>query len=102
MMRLAWRYRWWLACAGFLLCSTVATWHCLRWLTSQPGSTEEMFARIQIGMSQFEAVAVIRCYDQFDDSTIESVMSWGATKNGQPFNLLHQASPRLGELPSAP
>jgi hypothetical protein len=52
------------------------------WLAVEPGSSEDVFARVRIGMSQEETIAVLRSYDP---DKIEAPFVEGITKDGRAF-----------------
>jgi hypothetical protein len=56
---------------------------CRRWLAPAPGSFQEAFCNIQVGMTQDQVVAVLRAYDY----KICSVCLEGTSRDGQPFIL---------------
>ncbi len=96
MRRQGRRYCWWLV-ATVLLCGVaVVTWFGWRWLAPKPGSSEDVFSRIRVGMSQNEAVAILRTYD---DSYNDGVYSWGVTKDGRSLDRMHVGSPLFHDLP---
>ncbi len=71
------RYRWKFLWIALVLSLAIGSWLALRWLVPKPGSSEEVYGRIRIGMTRDEAVAVLRTHD-----SIEDVYCEGETKGG--------------------
>ncbi len=73
-------YRWRFLGTGLLLGLAIGAWLGSGWVTAEPGSSEDVFTRVRIGMSQDEAVAVLRTYapDNIDTPYVE-----GVTKDGR-------------------
>jgi hypothetical protein len=90
------RYRWRLLAAGFLLCLVGGAWSGLRWFAAEPGSAEDVFARIRVGMSQEEAVAALRTYDP---DNIDGVYSEGTTKGGRSWTGINISGKLFEDLP---
>jgi hypothetical protein len=80
MMKIVRNYRWRLVGTVLLIALAVSLWLVVRWLTPEPGSSEDLFARIQVGMSQNQAVAVLRSYPP--DNT-EGRYCTGTAKDGR-------------------
>jgi hypothetical protein len=74
------RSRWRILGAGLLFGLAIGAWWGYRWLSAEPGSLEEGFARIRIGMSRDEAVSVLRACDPYK---IDGLHSEGTTKEGR-------------------
>ena len=74
------RCRWWLVGAG-LLVGVVLGWSYARWTDPSPGSLEDVFLHIQVGMSQRQTVTVLETLNDLD-----SMYYRGITKDGQPFS----------------
>jgi hypothetical protein len=66
--------------AGLLFGLAIGAWWGFRWLSPEPGSLEDGFARIRLGMSRDEAVSVLRTCDPYN---IDGVYSEGTTKQGR-------------------
>jgi hypothetical protein len=54
-------------------------WFGARWFAAEPGSAEDVYARIRIGMGQEQVVEVLRTYH---DSSIDGLSAQGTTKDG--------------------
>jgi hypothetical protein len=84
MTRIVQRYRWWLLRVGLLTGLTaISAWVGSRWLASDFGSSEDVFKRVRIGMTQNEAVAVLRTYNPY---TVEGLYWSGTTTDGRLFH----------------
>jgi hypothetical protein len=81
-----------------LLCAVAAigSWFETQWLASDPGSSEDIFKRLQVGMTQREAVTVIRTYNPY---TVEGLYSEGTTTDGQSFSSVRFRLPFFDDLP---
>jgi len=90
------RYLWRLLGAGLLLGLAVGAWCGSRWLAAEPGSSEDVFARIRVGMSQEEAVAVLRTYAPYK---IDGAYSEGTTKQGHSWTRINVCHDLYAELP---
>ena len=88
------RYRWRLVGAGLLFGLAVAAWFGWRWLDRYEGNSEEVFARLRVGMSQQEAVEVLATFDSSSGQ-----YSWGVTTDGREFGSLHLHSRSMDDLP---
>ena len=88
------RYGWWLVGAAFLGGFAVAAWFGLRWLAQSEGNSEQAFARLRVGMSQHEAVEVLRTFDASSGRS-----SQGITTDGREFHTGHYDHPALDDLP---
>lgn len=75
----------------------IAAWIVDRVLAPAPGSSADVFARLRIGMSQDEAIAVLRSYGPH---AVEAWYASGTTTAGQDFSsvLLHRF---LEDLPAS-
>jgi hypothetical protein len=62
----------------------------------QPGSLEDLFARIRPGMTQHEAVAVLRTYNA---KNIDCIGALGVTKEGRHFGSIGEST--FDDLPAA-
>lgn len=91
------RYLWRLLGVGLLLSLAVAAWCGSRWFDAEPGSAEDVFARIRIGMSQEEAVAVLRTYDHYK---IDGAYSEGTTKQEHSWSRIDMCRDLYKDLPS--
>jgi hypothetical protein len=96
MVRQVRHYLWRLLGAGLLFGLAVGAWCGSRWLAAEPGSSEDVFARIRVGMSQEEAVAVLRTYGPYK---IDGVYSEGTTKQGHSWTRMHVCRDLYGDLP---
>jgi hypothetical protein len=94
MILLTRRYCEWLLGAGFLCGLAVAVWFGWRWLDKSLGNSEEVFARVRVGMSQPEVVEVLRTFEASSGRC-----SWGATVDGRSFQTFHYGNPALDDLP---
>src|SRR5262249_7091678 len=90
------RYRWRLPGAGLLLCLGVGAWCGSRWLAAETGSAEDVFARIRVGMSQEEAVAVLRTYNP---DIIDGVYARGKTRRGVSWSGTNLVGETIADLP---
>jgi hypothetical protein len=81
-----------------LLCALAAigAWFGSQWLASDPGSSEDVFKRLQAGMTQGEAVAVIRTCNP---DTVEGLYSEGTTTEGRSFSSVRFRVPFFDDLP---
>jgi hypothetical protein len=86
----------WLMGAGFVCGLALAAWYGSRWLAAEPGSSEDVFARIRIGMRQDEAVAVLRSHDRVDGRYVE-----GTTTAGRSWAGTSVFGPSFEDLPPA-
>ena len=86
------RHRWWLVGAGLLFGVAVATWFSPRQTTR---SLRDMFSRVRVGMSQDEALAVLRTFKPDTDG----LFSFGATNDGSFARPLNLVDPYSGGLP---
>lgn len=77
------RYRWWLLTAGFLGALAVAGWFGWRWFARYEGNSEEVFARLRIGMTMREAVGILASFHEDD-----GCLSQGITTDGQEFSTM--------------
>src|SRR5262245_47889893 len=94
-MRLAVRgYRWWLVQAGLLSGLALLAWLGWRWLDRSEGNSEVVFSRVRVGMSQDEAVEVLRTFEASSGR-----WSSGTTTDGRSFHTLHDGHPLLDDLP---
>src|SRR5262245_40751525 len=94
MMPTVRRYHWRLTSAGLLFVVVVGAWLGSRWPARAEGSAEDVFSRIRVGMSQREAVAVLRSY-----KGISGLYSSGVAKGGRGWDRLHVEVPFFDELP---
>lgn len=97
MFQILRRYRRWLVGIGLFLGVVGVVWLGCSWLAPEPGSSEDVFARVQIGMNQEEAVAVLRSYSP---DTTEGHYSTGTTKDGRSLDRFHPERPAFESLPS--
>jgi hypothetical protein len=98
MARQGWRCRWSFLGIGSLFGLAVAAWCGWRWLAAEPGSLEELFARIRVGMSKEEAVSASRASNS---DNIDGVYSEGTTKDGHSWAGTNLEGPRFDDLPPA-
>src|SRR5438309_448020 len=89
-------YRWMVARIGSLGALAVVAWLGSRWLAAEPGSARDVFSRLRVGMTQDEAVRVLRTHNSIDGAYSE-----GMTRDGRPFGALHLRCPLFGDLPPA-
>jgi hypothetical protein len=94
MTRLARRYRWQLLWVGLVSGLAIGPWFVCRWTAPEPGWSEDVFARVRIGMSRDETVAVLRTHNGTD-----GLYSEGATSDGRSWS--HLESPSFEGLPPA-
>lgn len=96
MLQILRHYRWWLVGTGLLLDLVGVAWFGFSWLAPEPGSSEDVFAHVQIGMCKDEAVAVLRSYSPY---TTEGHYSAGTTKDGRSLDRFHPERPYFESLP---
>jgi hypothetical protein len=89
------RSRWGLLGAG-LLGLAVGAWGISRWLAAEPGSAEDVFSRIRVGMTQEEAVAILRTYDP---GRIDGVYAEGTTRQGRSWSGTSLFGDSFADLP---
>jgi hypothetical protein len=96
-MRTTRRFRWWVVAAG-LLVGVVASWPVLRLTVHGPGSLEDVYSRVRVGMSQEEAVAVLNdCNWDYSNATV-------TTKDGRSLYIAiwaHEVLPSPHEVDHA-
>jgi hypothetical protein len=88
------RYRWCLALVALLSAFAWASWLSCRWLARTEGNSEAVCARLQVGMSENEAVEILRTFDQCGDAS-----SKGKTTDGRRFRLTYSAHLPWTDLP---
>jgi hypothetical protein len=98
MARQGWRCRWRFLGIGSLFGLAVAAWCGWSWLAAEPGSLEELFARIRVGMSKAEAVSAMRAYNPVK---FDGVYSEGTTKDGRSWARINLERPLFDNLPPA-
>src|SRR6266849_4303759 len=96
MVRRLWYHRWKILGAGLVLGLELAVWLGSKWLSAAPGSSEDVFARLRIGMTKEEVVAVLRSYDLHK---IEGFSAAGETKSGHFWAGSHLEGPLFNDLP---
>ena len=98
MVRQGRLYRWRFLGAGLLFGLAIGAWFGSRWLVAEPGSPENVFARIRIGMGKDEAVAVLRTYHP---NNIDTIYAEGTTKEGRGWTGTKLYGPSFEDLPPA-
>jgi hypothetical protein len=86
MMWIGRRCPWKLVAVALLFPVAVAAVFGSRWLAPVPGSSEDVLARVRVGMSQQEAVAVLQTHNHIDGLAFS-----GRTKSGQTLGRLHDS-----------
>jgi hypothetical protein len=96
MVRQLWHHRWKILGAELILGLGLAIWFGSRWLSAVPGSLEDVFPRIQIGMTQEEVIAVLRSCDR---DKIEGIYAVGETSSGKSWYGTRMEGPLFSDLP---
>jgi hypothetical protein len=99
MVRQERRYHGRLLGAGLLFGLAFGAWGGSRWLAARPGSLEDVFARIRVGMSKEEAVSALRASDPYH---IDGCYSEGTTTEGRSRAGTKLDGPLFADLPPAP
>jgi hypothetical protein len=98
MVRQGRRYRWRLLGAGLLFGLAIGALYGSRWLAAEPGSPEDVFRRIHIGMSKAEALSALRASDHYH---IDGIYSEGITQAGHSWSGTKLEGPLFEDLPPA-
>src|SRR5579884_370811 len=84
----------WLVGVALVCGFAVATRAGWRWLDKSEGNSEEVFSRIQVGMSQPQVVGILRTFDASSGRE-----SQGVTTDGRSFRTCHYDHPAMDNLP---
>jgi hypothetical protein len=85
----------WFLILVLLLGLVILGWCGSRWLAAEPGSAEEMYADVRIGMTRDEVVAIFRTHWYI----IDGLYSEGTTLGEHSWSRCHVTGPAFHDLP---